>query len=179
MKSFYRLMIASFASVIIASALSFIPKLDRSLKPFPDAPVFRAEAQGTLTDRNLVDLLVKLPLRHSIARAEWNDPILSIDLKISADAETTPDAIYYDFYSLAQFSLSGTKNVKQLLVRAMELPAAPGEPLRLLAAMDAKRSDLEAEAVASDSDSKQTAEQFLNSRFNLTYTHLWLDRFGR
>lgn len=176
MKSFYRLLIASIISIGIAAALSIVPKLDGTLRiGSVDAPVFSADKTLLLTDRNLVDLLTKLPLHLTVARVEWNDSILSIDLKGPAD-RTSPGSIYDDLYTLARLGFAGTSNVKQLLVRVLEQPAAKSAP-ELLVAMDAKRDDLKSDSEAKTLTGKEMKERYLSSHFNLTYTHKWLDRY--
>lgn len=176
MKSLYRLMIASLVSIGIAAALSLVPKLDRSLTTGgPDAPAFRPETAVTLTDRNLVDVLVQPKLHSDIAHVEWNDTILSIDLRSSPE-QSSPDSIYDDLYELARVGFSGTKNVQQLLVRVMERQDGASQ---LLLAMDAKRSELGAATAGTEEKKKGTKEQFLSSHFSLTYTHKWLDRHRR
>ncbi|PYI54927.1 hypothetical protein [Paenibacillus flagellatus] len=175
MKSWYRLMIASLVSVGIASALSLVPKLDGSLRPGgTDAPVFRADTAVTLTDRNLVDVLVRPVLHLDIAHVEWNDSILSVDLKAKPGG-APPESIYDDLYELARLGFSGTKNVGQLLVRVLETPEGAASGTQLLLAMDAKRTDLSGSAAGVD-ERKSSKEHFLSSHFSLTYTHKWLDR---
>lgn len=180
MKSYNRVLIALLISIGFAAALSVVPKLDRTVQTAgTDAPVFRADYALTLTDRNLVDLFVRYPLHLDISHVEWNDTILSVDLKSNA-TDTDSGPIYDDLYELARLGFAGTKNVKQLLIRVMEhAPAGKGNP-QLLLAMDAKRSDLShAASTPSGMAVKETKEQFLSSHFSLTYTHKWLDRHRR
>jgi len=178
-KSFYRLMLTSLLSIAIASALSIVPMLDRSLKlGGPDAPVFRSDTAAVmLSDRNLVDVLAKVPLAHSIDHVEWSDSILSVDLK-APPGKTEAEAVYDDLYELARVGFTGTKNVKQLLVRVMEQPTEPSRQKQLLLAMDARREDV-GELPGTDARIEGTKEQFLSSHFTLTYTHNWLDRHRR
>lgn len=180
MKSYNRVLIALLISIGFAAALSIVPKLDRTVQTAgTDAPVFRTDFAVTLSDRNLVDLFVRHPLHLDISHVEWNDTILSVDLKSNSN-ETASDPIYDDLYELARLGFAGTKNVKQLLIRVMEhAPAGTGNP-QLLLAMDAKRSDLSPGVAAQSGLAvKETKEQFLSSHFSLTYTHKWLDRHRR
>lgn len=174
MKSVYRILIVAFVSIGIAALLSIVPKLDDSLTSgAADAPVFRPESAVMLNDRNLVDMLVKLPLQLDIVHVDWSDSILSVDLS-SSPGGMKSETVYGDLYALSQAGFAGTKNVKQMLVRIMEHPSeAKGVP-QLLMAMDAKRSDLDGSSAGGRL--KGTKEQYLISRFNLTYTHRWMDR---
>ncbi|MDF2713444.1 MAG: hypothetical protein K0R28_369 [Paenibacillus sp.] len=180
MKSYQRASIALLISIGFAAMLSIVPKLDRTVQTGgTDAPVFRADYALTLSDRNLVDLFVRYPLHLDISHVEWNDTILSVDLKSKPNA-TASDPIYDDLYELARLGFAGTKNVKQLLIRVMEYSTSGVENPQLLLAMDAKRSDLSAAASKrADMQTKETKEQFLSSHFSLTYTHKWLDRHRR
>lgn len=174
LKSVYRILVVAFVSVGIAALLSIVPKLDGSLAGgAADTPVFRPESAVMLSDRNLVDLLVKLPLQLDIAHVEWSDSILSVDLRSGPDGLKS-ESVYDDLYVLSQAGFAGTKNVKRMLVRLMEHPSqAKGVP-QLLMAMDAKRSD--ADGAAAGGRLKGTKEQYIVSSFNLTYTHRWMDR---
>lgn len=181
MRSYNRVLLAIFISIGFAASLSVVPKLDRTLRSFgSDAPVFRADDALILSDRNLVDLFVRYPLHLDIARVEWSDAILAVDLRAKPN-ETSPERIYDDLYELARLGFAGTKNVKQLLIRVMEQPEAAGSSAQLLLAMDAKRSELSGGAGSAQPglEAKETKEQFLSSHFSLTYTHKWLDRHRR
>ncbi|MEF3301811.1 hypothetical protein [Paenibacillus sp. GYB003] len=177
MNTIHRLIVASLVSVGIASALSVVPKLDGKLGAgAAETPVFRPDSPVSLSNRNLVDVFAKLSLHLELAHVEWNDTILSVDLRTKPGEALEP--IYDDLYALAELGFTHTRNVKQLLVRVMEQPAGRAEPPQLLLAMDAKRSDLGAEPEAGITR-KGTKEQYLSSHFSLTYTHKWLDRHRR
>lgn len=174
----YRLMAVLLISGGLAAALSIVPKLDSTVRlSGTNEVMFRTDSAVSLTDRNVVDLFVRYPLYLDISRVEWNDAILSVDLKAKPN-ETAAASIYDDLFELAKLGFAGTSNVSQLLVRVMEHSSAGGS-LQLLLAMDAKRSDLIGGSFSSDMIKNKTKEQFLSSHFSLTYTHKWLDQHRR
>ncbi|RKN84584.1 hypothetical protein [Paenibacillus ginsengarvi] len=179
MKTLYRVLIASILCIGVASALSIVLKLDAATGlGKTETPAFRADSPLVLSDRNLVDIVAKLTLHLDIASVEWNNTILSVDLRSKPD-DAAMEPIYDDLYDIASLGFAGTKNVKQILVRVMEPPATGVGAPQLLLAMDAKRSDLGGGTPEAALQRKGTKEQFLSSHFSLTYTHKWLDRHRR
>ncbi|MDF2723287.1 MAG: hypothetical protein K0Q59_2962 [Paenibacillus sp.] len=175
-KIWSRLAAALLLSAGLAAALSVVPKLDGSLSiAGPDSSVFRPDPTIALSDRNLVDLFARFPLQLGISHVEWNDAILSIDLK-SYPGTMTESVIYNDLFHIARLVFEGTNNVSQMLVRVME-PSSSGSGAQLLLAMDAKRSDVAGSKLSSlDMQSNKAKEQFISSHFSLTYTHRWMDQ---
>lgn len=174
MRAYHRVLLAVLLSVGLAGALSVVPKLDRSVRPFAaEQPVFRADQSLALTDANLVDVFARYPLRLSLSRVEWSESVLSVDLRLKPGEAT--EHIYNDLYELARLGFAGTTNVSQMLVRVMDV-SDNAEP-ELLLAMDASRDDVtEGAAVRSRDESKGSKEQFLSDHFHLIYTHRWLER---
>jgi hypothetical protein len=174
-----RLLLVALVSIGIAICLSWLPRLDsESRRQAEDAAAFQSEALRTLNEQNLVDLLVKQPLFMDIGHVEWSDSILSIDLK-TKQGQADPDFIYRDLYTLSKLGLNGTKNVKQLLVRIMELPSNQAGSPQLLVAMEARREDLKKNEQKTPQPSALNAEQYVSSHFRLTFTPRWLDRRTR
>ncbi|GAA3405204.1 hypothetical protein ACFFNY_28540 [Paenibacillus hodogayensis] len=177
MKSTVRIMAAVLISIGFAAVLSIVPELDGSVQSNgAETPVFRSDYAVTLSERNLVDLLVRAKLRLNVAHVEFSDSILSVDLKTKSGGMSA-EAIYEDLYELSSLGFSGTKNVKQLLVRVMEQPAGKDQTPQLLLAMDAKRTDLGGGATEAGLRGRGTKEQYLSSHFSLTYTRKWLDQY--
>ncbi|WP_127585286.1 hypothetical protein [Paenibacillus koleovorans] len=180
MKGFYRLLLVALVSLVIAFGVSGLPRLDSSSRQMAEEEMaVQSGSVKLLTDRNVVDLLVRQPLFLDIGHVEWSDSILSIDLK-AKQGHVDPDFVYRDLYTLSKLGLQGTKNVKQLLVRVMELPASAtaigaGKP-QLLVAMEARRDDLKREDALNATPGSINAEQYVSSHFRLTFTPKWLDR---
>ncbi|MFK7695685.1 hypothetical protein [Paenibacillus sp. HJGM_3] len=176
MRGMTSLLVVAIVSIGIAFGLSWLPQLESaSRQQGKEEAVFQTEATRTLTDRNLVDLLVRQPLFMDIGHVEWSDSILSIDLK-AKHGQADPDFIYRDLYTLSKLSLNGTRNVNQLLVRIMEQPSGGGGSQQLLVAMEARREDLKKAGAASGANGTTNAEQYVSSHFRLTFTPTWLDR---
>src|SRR5690606_10226984 len=130
-----RILVVALVSIGIAVSLSWLPELDSmSRQNAQEATTFNSGSAKMLNDQNLVDLLVKQPLFMDIGHVEWSDSILSIDLK-TKPGQADADFIYRDLYTLSRLGFEGTRNVKQLLVRIIELPANSEMSPQLLVAM--------------------------------------------
>ncbi len=176
MSGMSRLLIVAVVSIGIAIGLSWLPKLDSlSRQNAQEAAAFGTGSAKTLNDQNLVDLLVNQPLFMDIGRVEWSDSILSIDLK-TKQGQADADFIYRDLYTISRLGFNGTKNVKQLLVRIMELSPNPSSSPQLLVAMEARREDTKKVLQDTQQPGIMNAEQYVSSHFRLTFTPKWLDR---
>src|SRR5690606_3916459 len=132
-----RILDVALVSIGIAMSLSWLPELDSmSRQNAQEETTSNRRSVKRINYHNLIDLLVKQPLFMDIGHVEWSDSILSIDLK-TKPGQADADFIYRDLYTLSRLGFEGTKNVKQLLVRIIELPANSEMSPQLLVAMDA------------------------------------------
>ncbi|MFD0694838.1 hypothetical protein ACFQZT_12095 [Paenibacillus sp. GCM10027628] len=175
MKWSLRIIITAGLSVAIAISLSMIPKLDR-LAGLPPFDAWSGKRAAQLTDRNLVDLLVQVPLQMRIRKVELTNARLSLDLSLPKNAESA--SVYRDLYTIAQTMTAKTKNVNQVWVRVMDYSGATDQAsAQLVLAMVADREHGK-DMTASASDlSLIQLEQQLQNRFRLTYTSRWQQRY--
>ncbi|MBD0380596.1 hypothetical protein [Paenibacillus sedimenti] len=175
MKWSLRIIITASLSLAVAVSLSLLPKLDQLAGSNPlDAWSSKRAAQ--LTDRNLVDFLVQVPLQLRIRKVELTNARLSLDLSLPKNAESA--SVYRDLYTIAQMITTKTKNVNQVWVRVMDYSGATDQAsAQLVLAMVADREhgkDMEASA---GELSLIQLEQQLQNRFRITYTSRWQQRY--
>lgn len=176
MRWFTRIVVTSILSLGIAFSLSLLPLLDDKGERKEDLTVFQNTKLWQISDDNLVDYLLQLPLEMHIGKVDWGNSILTIDLSIQQ--EGTPDTILMDLYKLTYYGLVGTTNVKQVLVRVREFEhenSVRGGGLML--AMDARRGDVSLEGIRKLQKEQLSVYRFLNEYFQLTFTRAWEERY--
>jgi hypothetical protein len=175
MKWRQRLLVTAGLSAAVAVCMSLLPQLDPSLDRDAKGHVTSQQAL-TITDRNLVDLLVQVPLQLRIRKVELNHATLSIDLNLPKNVDEA--AVYRDLYAIAQATISRTSNVNQVLVRVMDYSVATsGTSAQLVVAMDADRDHAKNLDARIQEVSTIMLEQQVKARFHLTYTPRWQQRY--
>lgn len=175
MRWMIRIIITAAISALVAIILSLLPKLD----PYAQsdaAAVWTSNRAAQLTDRNLVDLLVQVPLQLRIRKVELNESNLSIDLSLPKSAEAA--SVYRDLYTIAQTMQVKTKNVNKVWVRVIDYSGTAGNSsAQLVLAMIADREHGEGLKESANELSQVQLEQELQKRFHLTYTDRWQQRY--
>lgn len=170
-----RIVITLAISVVIAISLSILPKMDASMGLGAPSGWSSNRAQE-LTDHNLPDLLVQVPLQLRIRKVELSASRMSLDLSLPRNADSV--AVYRDLYTIAQTMLQKTKNVNQVWVRVIDYSnASENVSAQLVLAMVAEREfGKDMEKGASELSLIQL-EQELQNRFRITYTSKWQQRY--
>jgi hypothetical protein len=172
-----RLLLAFALSAAIALTLTLIPPLQQAwLGSKEAASVFGSGGGRQLTEGNIVDLLVQVPLQLRIRKVELTSSTLSVDLNLprSADEET----VIRDLYTLAQRLFASTSNVNRVFVRVIDYSAASrSSGGKLLLALDAARERGKDMAPPGANESPAVLEQYLRQHFQMTYTDKWRERF--
>lgn len=175
MKWSMRIVITLSISVVIAISLSKLPQMDSS-SGLNSAYTWSSNRGGQLTEHNLADLLVQVPLQLRIRKVDLTTSRLSLDLSLPKNADTV--AVYRDLYTIAQTMLVNTKNVEQVWVRVIDYSNST-EPTstQLVLAMVAQRE------FGKDMEKKPSElsliqlEQELQNRFRITYTNKWQQKY--
>lgn len=172
MKRLSRIAAILSLSVAITLALSNLPQLERTVRT--GAAIYADPERSRLTDQNLVDALVSLPLELRIIRAELRQSVLSVDLAVP-QGKIPERSVYLDLYELSRYGFTATTNVNQVLVRIMELDREDPHARQLLLAMDARRENRpKVEGKAAES-SKLDIKAILQSHYAITLTQKWKD----
>ncbi len=87
------------------------------------------------------------------------------------------DTVYHDMYELSRFGVTDTPNVNQVLVRILRQPTNSKRDAVLLAALDARRDPDGERAEEADGSGVTDVEQYLASRYRVTYTQEWKQFF--
>ncbi|SDN87374.1 hypothetical protein SAMN04487897_105228 [Paenibacillus sp. yr247] len=175
MKWSMRIMMTLGISIVMAICLSVLPKMDRSTginSPYN----WSSNRAGQLTENNLVDLLVQIPLQLRIRKVELSNSRMSIDLSLPKNADSV--SVYRDLYMIAQTMIMKTKNVNQVWVRVIDYSGVTeSASTQLVLAMVAEREyGKDMEKNASELSLIQL-EQQLQNRFRITYTSKWQQRY--
>lgn len=155
-------------SVAIAWGLSWLP----GFSPEPANPVFSPDLEGRLTETNMVDALVALPLDLHIAKADFRQSVLSVDLFLPQGV-SGERFVYHDLLELSRFSWKRTGNVDRLLVRVILGGGADRQNKELLLAMEAKRSQAQPDSAPSESATVPEIRSYLENRYHFSYTVRW------
>ncbi|WP_261301119.1 hypothetical protein [Paenibacillus andongensis] len=170
-----RIMMTLGLSIIMVVCLSVLPKMDRSTG-LGSPHNWSSNRAGELTNNNMVDLLVQVPLQLRIRKVELSNSRMSLDLSLPKNADSA--AVYRDLYTIAQTMITKTKNVNQIWVRVIDYSGVTDSTsTQLVLAMVAEREygkDMEKNA---NELSLIQLEQQLQNRFRITYTSKWQQRY--
>ncbi|OCT12658.1 hypothetical protein A8709_33150 [Paenibacillus pectinilyticus] len=162
-------------SVVIAICLSALPKMDMTAG-LGSTYTWSNTKGGQLTENNLADLLVQVPLQLRIRKVELSTSRLSLDLSLPKNADSI--AVYRDLYTLAQTMLVQTKNVDQVWVRVIDYSGgSESTSSQLVLAMVAQREFVKDMEKKPNELSLIQLEQELQNRFRITYTSKWQQKY--
>lgn len=169
-------LVASMLSALIAVSLPILHNMTRSSAD-ASVPTFQSQPQK-MTDENMVDELAKLSLRLSLAKVEWHEPLMTIDLHMNKQLE--PDEIYRDILELSKMGFHQKMNVDQMLIRVMEKPTfIQGKTdEKLLMTVDARRNRMKSITNLKVPTGKGETRRILQNHAMLTYTDYWKERYG-
>lgn len=130
-----------------------------------------------LSDDGLVDSLMSIPLHLKISRADYEEGVLTLDIKLH-DEEIAATDVYKDIASILSFSFEGTDNVQQLYLRVVAIDRWSGKRYLLLASNMAREAwnAKYAESIIELEDGEFPAG--LANSLNLTFTNLWQKSFS-
>jgi hypothetical protein len=170
-----RILITAALSGLLALAMSLLPEAT-NLSPTNSAQTGTSIQVVQLSDRNLVDLLVQIPLQLRIRKVELSQSVLSIDLSLPRNVEEA--LVYRDLYAIAQLTITRTSNVNQVLVRIMDYSNATAHTnAQMVLAMAADRDHAQNLDAHLQEVSSILLEQQVKARFHLTYTSSWQERY--
>ncbi|QGQ96877.1 hypothetical protein EHS13_19305 [Paenibacillus psychroresistens] len=174
MNPYKRILLTIIGSVCISFILMWIvqsqPINDNDLEA-------TANLNGSqLSELNLVDHMVNLPLELQIAKVSYQHSILSVDL-LSVPGNTIDTMVYHDLFELSQFGLFHVSNVNQVLVRIIEHKETVVNRNELLLAMDSRKENVQNQGLAKKDLNTVNRLKYLQSHYNLTYTQKWKEQF--
>lgn len=174
MKLWARFFVVAAFSICIAWLLSLLPELNSHLpSDLNELQVFKNDNPVTLTEDNIVDWIVTVPLRLEMRRVDWSDRILSVDFEVGTPIEPS-EVIFNQLLDFVYYGLGGTTNVDRVWVRVVQTPIGESQqPRRLLLALDANREQVSEEDYELWKSEQISVEQLIEKRFQLTVTPLW------
>jgi hypothetical protein len=129
-----------------------------------------------LTERNIVDYIISLPLQLRVASVGWHQSILSIDL-LSTPGNTIESMVYHDLFELSQFGLLQVSNVNQVHVRIIEHKESDNGHPEILLAMDSMKENIQNEKTNLKELTALNRQKYLQSHYRITYTQKWKEQF--
>lgn len=174
MKLLARFFVVAALSVCIAWLLSFLPELKSHLpNDQNELQVFKNDNPVTLTEKNIVDWIVTVPLQLELKRVDWSDRILSVDFEVGTSIQSSK-IIFNQLLDFVYFGLGGTTNVERVWVRLVQTPVGEGkQPRRLLLAIDANRTQIFEQDYELWKSEQISVEDLIKRRFQLTVTPQW------
>jgi hypothetical protein len=172
-----RLLLVGVLSVAIALCLALVPKLHSAMLDNKEAAsVFGPSAGRQMTDRNVVDVLVQIPLQLRIRKVELTTSTLTVELNLPRSADE--EVVVRDLYTFTQKVFAGTSNINNVLVRVMDYSASSrSSGGKLLLALDALRDKGKDMVPPSEHETNDVLEQYLRQHFKMTYTDQWRVRY--
>lgn len=175
MSSYKRIILMIVGSVSISFLLMWLVHTEQAAKAI-DLGVFANPNEKQLSEQNLVDFMIKLPLKLQIVKVNWQHAILSIDL-LSVPGNTIDTMVYHDLYELSQFGLYRVSNVNQVLIRIIEHKETESNRNELLLAMDSRKENIQTQKNSLKELSDLNRQKYLQSHYRLTYTQKWKEQF--
>ncbi|MEX2460826.1 MAG: hypothetical protein WD469_05925 [Paenibacillaceae bacterium] len=175
MRPYKRILMMIVGSVGISFLLMWLVHSEQTGKD-NDLDVFANPNGSQLSDQNIVDYMVQLPLELQVAKVSWQQTILSVDL-LSVPGNTIDTMVYHDLFVLAQFGLYRVSNVNQVLVRIIEHKETEHNRNELLLAMDSRKENVQTQKTNMKEFSALNREKYLQSHYHLTYTKKWKEQF--
>jgi hypothetical protein len=168
-----RTLITFIISACIALGLSMLPQAGGS----EGVSVFSSSRAIQLSDRGIVDFLIKLNIANRIQQVDWNNATLSVDLAM--DTEAGRSALFRDLYEISHSALSGTSNVERVLIRVMDRSRIEDGAPQLVIAIDANRNQIpRGEKLKDLPETTGEYEKYVSDRFRITYTVKWKEWFS-
>lgn len=158
-------------SVAIALGLSWTAGSKRN----DTSPVFQQGKTGRLTEVNMVDALIALPLDLGIAKADFRQSVMSVDLYLPKGV-SGERFVYHDLYELSRFAWNATTNVDRLLIRVILQDGEKRQNKELLLAMEAKRTQAVEVGELAAVGTVTEIRMYLESRYHFSYTPEWKDQ---
>jgi hypothetical protein len=169
MKWFLRFFITSCISISLAVGLSFLPELNSDSMLGDRAMPVQGNLQ--ISNQNLVDYMVQLPIHLDLYKVSWEHHTLSLDLVLE-DTLYSKKAIQQDLFEICYFGLTQVNNIQDIRVRIM-LKGSGDQSSQLVMAMEMKPTKNAAENLKAYKQGEKDPLLFLQSHTSLTYTSLW------
>jgi hypothetical protein len=175
MSLYKRILLTIIGSVSISFLLMWIVQSEQAYQD-NDLDAFANPNGSQLSELNIVDFMVNLPLELQIVKVSWQHAILSVDL-LSVPGNTIDTMVYHDLFELSQFGLSRVSNVNQVLVRIIEHKETDMNRNELLLAMDSRKENMQNQKFNIKELNALNKQKYLQSHYHLTYTQKWKEQF--
>lgn len=169
------------AMLLTAAFAVLLPKLESlhssELRAHGTVETLSPGSSGVvLSNRNLVDAVGSLTLSLPIGSVDWEDGVLSLDLKVT-DSSLQPKEVYAAMAKTFDFAFRNTENVDQVMLRVIAEDKWLGTA-RLLLAADARRRELSPELLGElEMTDNVPLPEPLKAAFRISESNLWKNQF--
>lgn len=130
-----------------------------------------------VTEFNVADLIVHLPVSLRVRKVELSQTMLSLDLNVSKSADAA--VIYRDLYRITYYMNKHTSNVNHLFIRIIDYSSqTPSGKGLILLALDADRDQFKSLRTLSSNYNTQEMKSLLQSQFHLLFTKEGQQRYA-
>lgn len=139
--------------------------------------VFSQDPIQQLSNYNIVDWLIDLPIEQKLGRVEWSNQLLLVELHVDS-FKLQPYEWFADVQELISASFMQLSNVERVLIRMLE-PKELGK--QLLATVDVRRSDSwlqDSQVVAELKYRNPLYDPIWRERLRVNITSVWKEKFG-
>lgn len=158
MRWFSRVILASFVSTGLALVLSmFTQSVDSEFAA-------TSSAVTRITEQNLVDYVSGIKLHSQLARVDWSEPTLALDLKWH-DEEVLKPLLFDDYAHLIASAFIETDNVDQVLIRVVKVSREHEGSPELIEWLKAERRQFKLQDYFDWLNQKITADTWIQTSF--------------
>jgi hypothetical protein len=175
MNPYQRIILTTVCSIAISLLLMWIVQSEQLFNK-KDWGTAESQQGKQLTEQNIVDYIIGLPLQLRVANVGWHQSILSVDL-LSTPGNTIDTMVYHDLFELSQFGLQQVANVNQVRVRIIEHQGTGSSHSQILLAMDSRKENIQNQKTNLKELTTLNRQKYLQSHFRITYTQKWKEQF--
>jgi hypothetical protein len=175
MNPYHRIILTILCSVGISLLLMWIVQSEHIYNK-KDLAAADSPQGKQLTEQNIVDYMMSLPLQLRVANVGWHQSILSVDL-LSTPGNTIDTMVYHDLFELSQFGLQEVSNVNQVRVRIIEHKGTERSHPEILLAMDSRKENMQNQKTNLKELNTLNRQKYLQSHYRFTYTQKWKEQF--
>lgn len=158
MKWLSRIFLAAVIATGMAIALTMLMQGMEKKSSFATHELF------SVNEYNLVDFIAGVPLESKLARVDWSDPALIIDLKWNEQARTS---LYDDYARLIANAFMETDNVERLYIRVGTIGDEKQSDGVWIQWLEADRTHFSMEDYFQWLNRNITSENWIKTRFDL------------
>lgn len=159
MKGYSRIILTAIISIGIALGLSFIMQSMDKERQTSSADMVH------VTNHNLVDFISSVQLMSKLARVDWSNAVLTVDLAWTD--ETARSVIYDDYVHLLASAFLQTENIEQVYIRTIKYRSKHSRSKEIIEWLQADRNHFLVQEYLDWLNRRVTSEEWIKTRFDV------------